>query len=286
MSAQKKYMILVKADLISVTLAALLSIWESLSNVAAVMMLLSALATYCVWKSAWAKLWFDGRAVAESIKSLSWRFMTGSDQFSMALPAKVAEERFLDAVSQVLNERKGILEHLCQAHEGPTVTPEMREIRGLGTDERKSLYLRHRLKDQQEWYSRKAEYNRRAKERCFAAVVCMQVAAMLAACAHTAWRSVPINLATFLAISATALLSWLQVKRHEELSQSYAVAAHELRNAEALIEHVDSDESLARIVHQVEEAISREHTLWVVRRSCPERITVALERREEDYAQS
>lgn len=48
----------------------------------------------------------------------------------MALPAKVAEERFLDAVSQVLNERKGILEHLCQAHEGPTVTPEMREIMG------------------------------------------------------------------------------------------------------------------------------------------------------------
>lgn len=79
MSAQKKYMMLVKADLISVTLAALLSIWESLSNVAAVMMLLSALATYCVWKSAWAKLWFDGRAVAEFIKSLSWRFMTGSD---------------------------------------------------------------------------------------------------------------------------------------------------------------------------------------------------------------
>lgn len=279
-------MILVKADLILLTLAALLSMWESLSNVAAVALLLSVVATCFVWKSAWAKQWFDGRAVAESIKSLSWRFMAGSDQFSMGLSDKVAEERFLNAVSQVLNERKDILEYLCQVNEGPTVTPEMREIRRLRTDERKSLYFKHRLRDQLEWYSRKAEYNHRAKERLFAAITLMQVAAVLAAWGYNAWHSVSINVASFLATSATALLSWLQVKRHEELSQAYAVAAHELRNAQTLFEHVDSDESLASIVYQVEEAISREHMLWVVRRSYPERITVVPERREEGYAQS
>jgi hypothetical protein len=56
----------------------------------------------------------------------------------------------------------------------------------------------------------------------------------------------------------------LQVKKHQDLSQSYALAAQELGSVESLALHVTSDELLSKFVSQAEDVISREHTLWVV----------------------
>lgn len=69
-----------------------------------------------------------------------------------------------------------------------------------------------------------------------------------------------------LATGASAVLAWLQIRRHQELAQSYAVASHELALAESRARHVRSEEELARFVGDAEAAISREHTLWIARR--------------------
>jgi hypothetical protein len=69
----------------------------------------------------------------------------------------------------------------------------------------------------------------------------------------------PIGVLTTLAVVCSA---WTQIKKHRELSQSYALAAQELASVESLITHVNSDSALAKYVIDAEDAISKEHTLW------------------------
>jgi hypothetical protein len=70
-----------------------------------------------------------------------------------------------------------------------------------------------------------------------------------------------------LATSASAALTWLQAKKHNELSLSYVLAAQEivLIKGEAL--SVNSEKKLSGFVLDAENAFSREHTQWVARKS-------------------
>ena len=74
------------------------------------------------------------------------------------------------------------------------------------------------------------------------------------------------NLVGVFSSLASALVAWLQVRQHEELAQSYAVAALELGFIEEQAEHVAGDPSFSAFVGDSENAISREHTLWIARR--------------------
>jgi hypothetical protein len=68
---------------------------------------------------------------------------------------------------------------------------------------------------------------------------------------------------------AAGFSAWTQAKRHDELQTSYAVAADELTNLEAKVELCTSETELLAHVEDVEEAISREHTMWRARRNVP-----------------
>jgi hypothetical protein len=63
-----------------------------------------------------------------------------------------------------------------------------------------------------------------------------------------------------------SLLAWMQVKQYQELSQSYAIAAHELGLISVLAEHGQSEVDFSAFVADAETAMSREHTLWAARR--------------------
>jgi len=65
---------------------------------------------------------------------------------------------------------------------------------------------------------------------------------------------------------AAVLLSWLQVKQHQELSQSYAIAANDINLILSQEPYVDSDNKLEKFIADSENAFSREHTLWIARR--------------------
>lgn len=270
--AQKKYFKRVRAELSLIVLAALASVvgfaeQGLLTKIEAVLIIASVIATCEVWKSRWAKVWFEARAVAESVKTLAWRYMTRADPFGTSLSLKEADTRFVDAVKKVLNERQYVIEEMIQPSGSTEITPKMREVRGLSLFDRRDVYLECRLKDQQDWYSRQAVYNRTAKRRLYVLIIAVQVLSCVSALAHAEYPQVPIDFAGFLLTLAAALLTWLQAKRHEELSQSYAVVAKELMAVYSLVEHVDSEETLSRFVTEVEGAISREHTLWVARRT-------------------
>jgi hypothetical protein len=76
----------------------------------------------------------------------------------------------------------------------------------------------------------------------------------------------PINPTGTFSTLAAAAMAWLQVKRYQELAQSYLLAAHELGLIEAQSLHVHTEVELSAFVANAENAISREHTMWVARR--------------------
>lgn len=69
-----------------------------------------------------------------------------------------------------------------------------------------------------------------------------------------------------LAAAAVAVLSWMQVKRFQELSTSYNLAAHEIGIIKGELQNINDEPHFATFVGDAENAFSREHTQWQARR--------------------
>ncbi len=66
---------------------------------------------------------------------------------------------------------------------------------------------------------------------------------------------------------AGGVLTWIQVKRFQEIATAYALTAHEIGIVRGHLADSDTDEEFSEFVKDAENAFSREHTQWVVRQS-------------------
>ena len=149
--------------------------------------------------------------------------------------------------------------------EGPIVpiTTSMNATRELNWQERKECYLEDRVKDQRQWYSKKAEMNRdKSKTRSNLVLLLQGAAIALVVFAAIAGIS---DFSGFVLTLTASLLAWIQMQQHSSLSISYGSAAKELALIEGKFENVQSEEAFVALVDQAELAMSREHTLWVSR---------------------
>jgi hypothetical protein len=213
------------------------------------------------------KAWFGYRAVAESIKTMAWRYMTQTSPYGHSLSPKEADGIFTEQMGQVL--RMPRIQHAILAAEEATsdqITPRMREIREMPTAMRKLLYMRERVKDEQVWYASKAKANARKGSRMLIATILCQGLAMGAAILLVRWPEFNFNFASVFSAAAAAIIAWQELKRNQELAYAYGQAAHELGLIMARERHVETDDELSLFVSDAENAISREHTMWLARR--------------------
>lgn len=206
--------------------------------------------------------WYQGRAFAESSKTLAWRFAVGGSPFPVEMTSADAEilltERLADINSEAWSE-------VAVPLEGATVTSQMRELRAKGFEERKAAYLEGRIKNQQNWYAEKA--NDCNEKSCWWKVVLVtgEVLALVwsIACAMNPglWNATGL-LTTVIGCGS----AWVSLKQFDNLKTAYAAASHELTHIAAKLEVAD-DANWALVVDDAEEAISREHTLWLASRS-------------------
>jgi hypothetical protein len=209
--------------------------------------------------------WFNGRAVAETIKSQTWRYMLRITPFDND---QTADREFIRGLDAVMRARSTVRQPLAGLPgEAQQITPVMRQVRALSATDRRDLYLRERLRNQAEWYRRKSVENARAAERWFLATVATQAVAVLMAGARVV---VPeLNLTGLFAALAAAFTAWTQLGRNDELSKSYAMAYQELLLIISLADRAQTDAELAEVVRDGEAAISREHTMWIAKRGEP-----------------
>ncbi|MGH7216732.1 MAG: DUF4231 domain-containing protein [Nitrospiraceae bacterium] len=275
--AQAAYFRILWAQLFSLILAGITaklasavgpSSYRVLANATAAILAVGLLLMWVLRAKRYEKVWFDCRAVAESVKTATWRYMMQAPPYDRDEDEAHVDTGFLKDLGDIRGARPGVDAHLAGLVSGATqISDCMRRTRVLPLDERKKIYLRDRLVDQKTWYDGKARANRSSASAWFWTVAGLQVVALCLAIVQSDALLMSIDPVPIIMAVAAALVAWTQAKRHDELTQSYSLAAQELSSLEALAPHASDPKSLQAFVTQAEEAISREHTLWMARRN-------------------
>jgi conflict system pore-forming effector with SLATT domain len=206
------------------------------------------------------RTWYEGRAAAESAKTLFWRYVMASEPFARGLASATVDDRFVHQLSEVLGVLKD-LDLVVDDTVGEQITDAMRQLRSASLEERKVVYEQERVCQQQKWYSSKAVWNRRRARQWTAAVLLFEGLGMVAALLKAVGTTKDDFLGFASAIVAT-MTAWLQTKQHQNLATAYAVTALELASVRSRIANQCTENDWATFVADAEEAFSREHTLW------------------------
>ncbi len=288
-SGQKWYRRLIKVDLSLMIAAAALGVLmgmvpssgvKYIAYVAAVVVAGGFIVRYAQRTRRDAERWFDGRAVAESVKTNTWRYVMKARPFEDDAKCNTEFIRELDAI---LEQHRDLLLTIGELPEDPQqITKPMRQVRDLSWSERLELYKKQRLGDQIRWYNTKSEANRRLADRWSLASLGALGVAVAALLLIPIFGRV-VNVLAFVSVIATAeaaSIAWTQLGRHDELRHSYQMACIELTNILSLAADVKDEDDLRRFVDDVENAVSREHTMWVARRGrpLPEKILKRLQK--------
>jgi hypothetical protein len=211
--------------------------------------------------------WYQGRAAAESAKTLAWRYMVRAEPFE-GETADV-DKQFLSQTHSLLQDLQSISLSTAEPN-AQQISDKMRQIRAMDFEERRKVYLADRIADQQRWYSEKARWNdRRARTWVLVSIV-LEIAGLLGG-ALKAFGLVNFDLLGFLAAAAGSVLAWIEAKQHRNLATAYGIASQELTSIATELLTVNSEQRWAAFVAQSEEAISREHTLWRASRGLSDR---------------
>lgn len=268
LNSQQHFFRALRIHLITLVIAAVLSIvgishWSV--AVAQLLVLLGALGcSIYLFTVRPDRLWYAGRAVAESIKTITWRYVCRAEPFQGEDLA--ARHDFRQTLKQIVEQNREVCESLTEHLDGQQFTPIMEEMRAKSLAERKATYANSRIKDQLSWYAKKAAFNRRMSKYFFWALIGVNFIAVVCAAFRIVYIGQPFWPTDVFVAIAASILSWMQAKRFSELAASYALAAHEISliNEQALLS--DTDEKFSVFVGDAENAFSREHTQWVARK--------------------
>jgi hypothetical protein len=229
--------------------------------ISAVLLAAGAAMTFWLRKNRYERRWYRCRAIAESVKTVSWRYMMCAAPYDSSLETYNAVKLLNDVLHDMASQEPDV-----QAPEPTEVTPKMQDVRRWPVADRLQAYLDERIAGQQSWYSRESQKNAQRAESFLYIAVATQVLALIFALLLIHFEWMPDVVGVFSSISAS-VLAWMQLKRYEDLAQAYLTAAKELSHIAGNAPAQPTDDDLSRFVIDSENAISREHTLWLAKRS-------------------
>ncbi|WP_162237268.1 DUF4231 domain-containing protein [Aeromicrobium sp. Leaf272] len=202
--------------------------------------------------------WYEGRAAAESAKTLAWRYAVRGESF--AEDTREVDRYFSDRVREVLEDLKDLDLGGSKTGNREQISAMMREIRASTFEERRSAYRDGRIEDQRDWYESKSVWNAKRRTWWLSGTIGAQTIGMITGLI-VLLDVVRIDLVGLIAAGAATMTSWSQAKQYSTLATAYGITAQELATIKSEIDSVPESE-WADYVGQAEEAISREHTLW------------------------
>lgn len=205
--------------------------------------------------------WFKCRAFAENFKSAVWRFVMSPRE------ADDAEQKYLAELEHLRERLPDLQSEFLRLHgTGSRVTDWMRDAHALDLPEKIKLYRKLRVDDQISWYSAKSASNQTLETRWFWAIFCVEFLAIIFA-AFQAKELLHVNPVAGVAAFGTVMIAWTQIKRFSDLATSYAIAQGDLQGiSDANLNVTDQNEANS-LVDAVEQAVSREHSMWLARRT-------------------
>ena len=267
--AQRQFLSIIRWEYFLLFLVSVIAATRLLTGVSPLLitLILLALAGIFVYKVFKKKdqEWYQCRALAESVKTATWRFTMRAHPFGDADNIELPKSEFRNLLRDILKANKRIAESLHHA-DTLQVTNSMMEVRRRPLAERISYYVKNRIDDQRNWYAIKSSQNRKALRLWIAMTVGVYMAAAVSLNADAIGLSAGTLAFEPLIVLATSALGWIQMKRHGELIASYNLTVHEIGIIRIRSDALASEEDFSDFVNEAELAFSREHTQWVARR--------------------
>jgi SMODS and SLOG-associating 2TM effector domain 1/SMODS and SLOG-associating 2TM effector domain 3 len=208
------------------------------------------------------KIWYSTRALAESIKTISWKYAMRAEPFSEDRAKSAA--KFRETVSKLLRANDEAASLRFASDNADLITEGMDRLREDHLDARRKVYLERRLNDQLTWYRKKSTWNDRRSVAWYLALIILSILALLVSLLRLD-QSFTIAIDWVFSFPV-AILGWIQVKRYQELASSYSLTAHEIVFIKNEIDQVEAERDFSDFVGNAENAFSREHTQWYARK--------------------
>lgn len=208
------------------------------------------------------RVWYEGRAAAESLKTLSWLYAVGGLPFPTSMEESQARRSFEEQAAEMVSELQSL--PWPATADSTSATTSMIALREAPLDIRRNAFREGRLLDQQHWYAAKAQYNDRRAKLWSRLVLVFEVCGAVGAFLN-GFGVVDIDILGLAGAAAATAAAWMETKQHQNLANAYRVAAQELESILSLVDEQDTEERWARFASDSEQAISREHTLWRAR---------------------
>ncbi len=230
------------------------------------LMILAGLFVYKVHKKL-DQDWYRCRALAESVKTSTWRFAMRAHPFQDAENIDLPKAELRNLLRDILRANTHLAEKLEHSESDEALFKEsMLAARKMSLEDRLAFYVKHRIDDQKGWYAKKVKENKEGLTFWFRATIGAYILAGISLNSTQlgfGWASYAFDP---LIVVVTSAIGWLQMKRHSELMASYNLTAHEIGIIRSNSGSVKTEGELSEFVNEAELAFSREHTQWVARR--------------------
>jgi hypothetical protein len=207
--------------------------------------------------------WYEGRAGAESAKTLAWRYAVGGADFEVEMSDRDADAELIRRLRTISRGLKHV--RLGGSDGGDEITDGMRKLRHSSYTDRKRTYRRDRIADQRSWYAKEATKNQNRALAWRLASLVFQALGLFGGVLR-ATGVIDVDLLGIAGAATAAALAWLQTKDHATLGEAYSITAQELGLVDAELASAD-EADWPDAVDSAEQAVSREHTLWRARRA-------------------
>jgi hypothetical protein len=212
-------------------------------------------------------IWYNGRAVAESVKTRSWRWMMRAEPYFDCENIDTVRKHFINDLKIILKQNESLIKQLGNdASIEEPISEKMLEIRKLNLEERFNLYKVQRITNQALWYNKKSKSNKKWATIWFWATVVLHAIAIFLLLYNIKEPKLKLPIET-IAVVASSILTWLQAKKHNELSSSYSLTAHEIILIKSEVNRIENEIDFSEYIMNCENAFSREHTQWFARKN-------------------
>lgn len=217
-------------------------------------------------------LWYNGRAVAESVKTMTWKWMMCASPYQTERLANPSDP-FIENLQELFKENKTLFKYYHDGNENNDddclycISDKMRLIRRGSSSQKLEFYNKQRVEEQSKWYKKKAKYNHTkyiifssATGACYIIIIALMIIDITN---PSKWFPVEI-----LSVLIASLISWIEAKQYNELASSYSLTVSDISliKKDKLEGQVGVDIVCDYVINS-ETAFSREHTQWIARKN-------------------
>lgn len=267
--SQKQYKITVAFHILSLILSAILvSFFKEYSGgriAIAFIVFISFLINLALVFINKNKDWYTARAIAESVKTLTWRYSMKSEPYNIS--ESEDRKRFLQDLKKIIEQNRNVTEKMeTELEDDQAIDSSMNQLRELNLTDRIEHYLKWRIKEQLQWYSSKAIYNRKCGDFWYGIFLLSNLLLLLFSLIHVANPKFDNHFYDLFPTVIAGIFSWIQIQKFRDLASAYNMTAQEITLIRGDSYYVDNENSFSNFVADSENAFSREHTQWIARR--------------------